>query len=155
MIQGSWEEKEYMGDKWGTITPEGEIEYTLENEEFLKEIEAKGEFEIIFPDDFTILLDIDSEEAYNRYKTMFKKFCEYFALKENGLEEYFSISGPPKRHVIIRIEPPKLNKFQRIALQAILGSDPMKEFYSLERVRQGIENPIFLLKPKGGKNGSK
>jgi DNA-binding Lrp family transcriptional regulator len=154
MKDRKWEQAEDMTDKWGTDSLEGGVEYTLDNENFLKQIEARGEFEIVKSNDYLILLDLDSEEAYQRYKTMFKKLSEYFRLEENGVEEYFSVSGPPKRHVVIITED-RLTKYQRIALQAILGSDPMREFYSLMRVKESIQNPIFLLKPKGGKSGKK
>lgn len=40
---------------------------------------------------------------------------------------------------------------ERVALQSILGSDPMREMLNLRRVWCGAEDPIALFKPKKGK----
>jgi hypothetical protein len=49
-------------------------------------------------------------------------------------------------HVILTLGR-ELDIDKRITMQAILGSDPMREFLNLRRVLCGAEDPIVLFKP--------
>ena len=137
---------ELLQSKWKTDITDSDIEYTLDNTNFLNEIRENGKFEIVEPDDFTLLLDIDDIIHFEIYERVLGNLLRHIELQENPVI-YFSISGPPKCHVILKLHLP-LSVEERIALQAILGSDPIKELYSLLRVRQGIKCPVFLLRQK-------
>ena len=81
-------------------------------------------FKVIFPGPDELFLDIDSEEAYDRYRSM------YFLLSSllqphDGLRrlETVSKSGLPNRHIRITL-PGEMTMEQRFIFQLALGSDP-------------------------------
>lgn len=55
-------------------------------------------------------------------------------------------SASGNSHVVLTLNR-DLDIDKRIAMQAILGSDPMREFLNLRRVLCGAEDPIALFKP--------
>lgn len=97
-------------------------------------------FAIMYGDDLTLLLDLDTEAQLEQFKQMEVIVMEIFGKSK---EEWKSKSG--NTHVLIRLNNP-LSLELRIALQTVLGSDPKR---SLCEIIQVIEkaNPIVLFKP--------
>jgi hypothetical protein len=58
-----------------------------------------------------------------------------------------SRSGLPKRHLIVRLNRPVSNA-ERIALQAALGSDPVREILGIVRVQHNDPHPTLFLESK-------
>jgi hypothetical protein len=109
--------------------------------------EANG-FEVIFANPHLLLLDLDTEEDFARFVKVYKRAKTLFGLE--NLQWWPSKSGPPHRHVSITIAF-ALSVEERIALQAALGSDPLREILNLKRLRVGVEEPSRLFCPKGTK----
>lgn len=84
-------------------------------------------------------LDLDTPEQEEQYRRMRKHVEDVYPIKD--VIETPSKSG--RTHVRIYTAYP-LSVEERIALQAILGSDPKKELCSLRRWLQGDEIPILL-----------
>lgn len=61
-----------------------------------------------------------------------------------------SPSGRPGRfHVVITLERPVKDAFERIMLQAILGSDRLHESLSYQAAARGVANPtVFFERPE-------
>ena len=55
-----------------------------------------------------------------------------------------SPSGRPGRHHVVVTMPRPVSPMERIALQAILGSDPIREMLSWFRIERGIEEPTIF-----------
>lgn len=131
----------------------------IRNEAF-EEAEAR-DCEIVLADDFHLQLDFDvpwpepgrdtlSDNSIvslikhqSRSKHLWKSFDKNFQIK---LIKSWKSSGG-NCHVEIELFEP-LTAEIRIALQAILGSDPMRELSNLRRVKCGADDPVALFKPK-------
>lgn len=101
--------------------------------------------EVRFGDDSHLLLDLDDEDSIARYRSLMPKMLELFGGRV--VEEYESRSGKGHLHVVVALEHPCGVLF-RIALQATLGSDPLREMLSLVRLRNGVPEPSRLFRPR-------
>ena len=104
-------------------------------------------FKVIFPGPDELFLDIDSEEAYDRYRSM------YFLLSSllqphDGLRslETVSKSGLPKRHIRITL-PGEMTMEQRFIFQLALGSDPARELMNYASYLNGEQHPSIFVEP--------
>jgi hypothetical protein len=63
-----------------------------------------------------------------------------------------SPSGKPGRfHVVVKLSRPVKDDFERISLQALLGSDVTRELLSWLRASAGVADPtVFFEKAEGG-----
>jgi hypothetical protein len=101
------------------------------------------DWEVFVATDTTLLLDIDSD-------TLPDGFMRWLTLLEEQVgvvtyEVFVSKSG--NRHVIITMKQP-MDIIERIAWQAILGSDPVREACHLGSVKRNEQNPILLFQRK-------
>lgn len=104
-----------------------------------EEVAASRCLDVVYPEDNQLQLDIDTEEQYQEFlrRTAFFEFaCE--------VSEKPSASGYPNRHITMTFPNHTFSTWERIALQAALGSDPIREFLSARRYWQGIERPSCL-----------
>lgn len=121
----------------------GTNDYTKKHEEAIIEAEANG-FEVVKSDEFTILLDLDGEEAKKRFDSMRSFLDQCFTIM--GQEEWTSKSGGDHKHIKLILAGP-LEVAERIAIQALMGSDPRRELLTLLNLKNGVENPSVLFKP--------
>lgn len=102
--------------------------------------------EVIWGDDNHLLMDFDDEKQVVHYKAWRIELLRYFGpIREEWWE---SSSGMPHQHCRIRIAP-KLPAASRVALQGILGSDPLRTLLSVVRLEHNIPEPNRLFRPKG------
>lgn len=127
--RGSGEEGSPTGYEWG-------IESAIEQAE-------AGGFTVVRSTDRTLLLDLDDGAALETYREMLPKLAQLYGLKE--AERWHSKSGVGV-HVVVACE---VMSFQeRVALQACLGSDRMREALAIAMAADGEENPSVLFKPR-------
>jgi hypothetical protein len=93
-------------------------------------------------DDYELQLDIDTPEQEEQYRRMLPHVGDVYDIED--VVETPSKSG--NKHVRIYTAYP-LSVEERIALQAILGSDPKKELCSLRRWLNSDPIPILLFEP--------
>jgi hypothetical protein len=121
----------------------------MPREEYLRKLASDNHCDLLIATDQQLFLDIDSQAAYDQYRQMLPNLKRIYPVI--GIDEYVSrnksLDGFLKRHIIIELLDP-LTISERIALQAILGSDPMKEFLSIARDCKEIDIPVCLLKPR-------
>lgn len=89
-----------------------------------------------------LLLDLDSDIATETYENTLPIIQEDLNVIEH--RRWQSKSG--NWHVLLKLPRP-LPVEQRMLLQAILGSDLMREWYSLLRVWNGCKEPSLLFEP--------
>lgn len=65
------------------------------------------------------------------------------------LEAWRSRNG--NTHVVLTLDR-EYSDFERIAFQAMLGSDPVRELLNWKRVLDGSDNPIALFRPRETEN---
>jgi hypothetical protein len=114
-------------------------------EEGCEEAEARGDTVLVATDPRELYIDIDSDEQRRQFDRMF----EYVA-REYGCrvaDRWMSKSGPGHEHIIVVLDR-DFTVAERIALQAILGSDPLRDLLTLKRLHDGVEQPIRLFKPR-------
>ncbi len=96
-----------------------------------------------------LFIDIDSEEANANFERLLKA-CP------PGLVERFerapSPSGAPGHyHVVVLLSRDVKSDTERVLLQAVLGSDPMRELLSWRRIENGSDSAsvsIFFERPR-------
>ena len=101
--------------------------------------------EVRLADDRHLLLDLDDEAAIARFAKYRPKLTDLFGA--TLVEEYESRSGPGHLHVILELAEPHPAAF-RIALQAVLGSDPLRELLGLRRLANGVTEPSRLFRKR-------
>lgn len=97
---------------------------------------------VVHPRADELTIDLDSEEAFAIFEKNFEIFNRYIAMERVPLY-LFSKSGPPKRHVYLRLARP-LSDLERVALQACLGSDATRELCGWFRIHYKVESPTLL-----------
>ena len=116
--------------------------YSESREEYIERVKEEG-FEIYYPNDHELFLDIDSTEAYNDFYARIERLSvEYKGVKVVYDEP--SKSGLPRRHIVVYMPFPLKNHYHRIAYQAVLCSDYMRELLSLFRVDSGDPFPSLF-----------
>jgi hypothetical protein len=106
-------------------------------------------FEVVLPQDNQLQIDIDDEAAYLVYLGNLKRYKLHFDNNPVILEETKpSKSGKEgHRHITLTLADPVSNEM-RIMLQALLGSDPVRELLSYIRLVNDDEHPtLFIEKP--------
>lgn len=99
-------------------------------------------FEVVFGDETHLLLDIDQPELPMVFHSLMAMAYDRFGAHIEA--QWKSKSG--NTHVAISLAFP-MSMVERIALQAMLGSDPRKEMMSLCSHHIGVDNPVLLFKP--------
>lgn len=100
----------------------------------------EGKYEVMIAEDNMLQIDCDTIEDV--------KFCMKRlmiltkVIKVDGYKITKSKSG--NRHVIIKLDK-SYNIYERIAMQACLGSDRMREILSLANYMKDHKNPIVLI----------
>lgn len=113
-------------------------------DEAIAEAKANG-LEVIYTEPNKLLIDLDDEDAQARFQNMIDMLDDVYGFIH--VETWQSKSRKPeKQHVVITMSR-ELSLPERIALQAIMGSDPRRELLSLAR-HEDVDNPVVLFKPK-------
>lgn len=106
---------------------------------------ADDNLDVILPEPYDLFIDIDDAEAYKRFDKSLDLIIQHF----NGqvIKNTPSRSGLPKRHIIVRLDRPATDA-ERIALQAAMGSDPVREILGIVRVQHKDPHPTLFLEEK-------
>lgn len=108
--------------------------------------EAKDDnLDVVFPAPNELQLDLDTPEAWAIYQTMWPIVNRYYGI--SAMKEQESRSGYPKRHVTLGLDRPVTN-FERIAIQACLGSDRVRELLGVIQEMAGDPHPTLFLEKK-------
>lgn len=115
-------------------------------EDYIARMRAEG-FEPSLPGPGELQIDIDSEDQHEVFARSFdilrRECCIHHRVTLHAVETP-SRSGLPSRHIRIQL-PFEVDTWQRIAWQAALGSDPVRELLSCWRAKRGDEHPTLLI----------
>jgi hypothetical protein len=107
---------------------------------------------VVEPEDYELFIDLDTQEQCDRFALMYHKFEGEMLRRGRNCSVNItpSKSGYPwRKHAVVRVDPPGFTAVERIAWQAILGSDPMRELLSMFRLLDGWVKPtVFFEKEK-------
>lgn len=98
--------------------------------------------EVVHPKDNELFLDIDKPEQLATFNRNFDLLHRYELVEQHIVRP--SSSGHPDRfHITVTLKE-SVTSFERIALQAALGSDPMREMLSLMRIYTNNPHPTLF-----------
>lgn len=116
-------------------------------EDFIKRIEQDGLFEIVTPKPYQLQIDIDCAE----HLVVFTRTIAILCRDHAGVHWHSkpSKSGGVAQHITVFIPWEVESPWERIAWQAALGSDPVREILSSLRCHHGDRDPTLFaeLKP--------
>jgi hypothetical protein len=98
-------------------------------------------FSIFYPEENELLLDIDSKKDLKHCKLFLSRIKD--ELQDDISHIITKSTTPGHFHVSIKF-PKNITPIERIALQAILGSDRVREMLSLFRLWNGETHPTLL-----------
>jgi hypothetical protein len=128
------------------IRQETDFPYSLvrTREEAEREAAALG-LVLVEPGPNELQIDIDDYESEKVFYTNLEILGRYISVVSSVVIP--SKSGGVRKHITVTLVR-EVTPLERIALQAVLGSDRKREVLSLIRVFQGDENPtLFFEKP--------
>lgn len=105
-----------------------------------EELAAELNCDMFFPKDDELQVDIDTEEQFTIFRAAIKAFPRGFV---RSTRSTISSSGGQHKHIYIKLSR-EFTVLERIGLQFMLGSDPMRESLSALRFLLDIPNPICL-----------
>lgn len=123
-----------------------QLEYDVNErrEDFMARMVAEG-FVIVLPKPNELQIDIDTDEQFDNFIRASESLAMNWWLETPCVvETHPSKSGLPSRHITITL-PFDVDPWQRIALQASLGSDPMRELLSSIRLMKGDVAPTLFV----------
>lgn len=100
---------------------------------------------VVYPAKNQLQIDIDSDFSYAIYTRMFPLVDKYYGVKT--VKDAPSKSGLPKRHITLTLYR-DVTGFERIALQAALSSDRVRELLGVVQERNGDPTPVLFLEKK-------
>lgn len=103
--------------------------------------------DVVFPADNELFVDIDNAHSYMLFCKQFDIVNKHIGVE--GWQENISKSGnPDKKHITIQLSV-DVTPMERLALQAMLGSDRVRELLGYVQEKNGDPYPVlFLEKPK-------
>lgn len=103
------------------------------------------------PGDRELFIDIDTDEQFAVFERCFEiAHRELLKMPEHCEPAAYAVApspgGLPKRHVRVQLPPsmPALTVTERVAWQAALGSDPVRETLALIRIQRGDDMPTIF-----------
>lgn len=115
---------------------------------FIARVESEG-FRVVLPNDNELQIDIDDDAHYATFLRNLESVARNVEdAAEWHMESHPSKSGLPRQHITIQL-PLRIEPWQRIAMQAALGSDPMRELLSAIRLQRGDVHPTLFVETGG------
>lgn len=117
--------------------------YILDRDPFVEA--QKSNLMAVLPKRNELQIDLDSEQAYAQFLRAFSVMSRYRSLEIVSLQ--WSKSGAPHRHIYIKTT--RVSDKTRVALQAMLGSDVVRENLSMQRIACKMKNPTVFFEKVG------
>ena len=99
----------------------------------------------IFPKDTELQIDIDNEHSFQMFEKQRLILNRFVPIKDIKIEP--SRSGLPKRHITVTLFD-SITQIERLALQAMLGSDRVRELLGYVRHKNNDPHPTLFLEKR-------
>lgn len=99
---------------------------------------------VVYPGPCEIQLDIDSVDQLSDCKERILRMIQMDVFPANANVVVTNSKTEGHYHLTMTVSDKPLTEWQRIALQAVLGSDPMREYLNCMRAMTGVENVTRL-----------
>jgi hypothetical protein len=110
----------------------------------ISKAEAQNQ-QVVLPSENELFVDLDGEEAVNKFNQQLPRISKYLDIT---YELRPSPSGEQHRYHVYCKLPRAVSPMERILLQLLLGSDPIREFLSWALVTKGDPNPTLFFEKK-------
>lgn len=110
----------------------------------IEEAERSG-LDVVYPKPNELQIDIDNEHSlllFGKQLDIVKKFIGYVSHTDNP-----SRSGGVKRHITVVLSH-EVSTIERLALQAMLGSDRVRELLGYVQYQENDPNPVLFLEKR-------
>jgi hypothetical protein len=111
--------------------------------QFSLDFARKENLRVVLPTSRELQIDIDSDDAFATFTQAYELLRNLGTFGAAGYSVRPSRSGGEKRHVTVRLSL-AITSLERIALQAILGSDWRREMFSIARLQEGQAIPTLF-----------
>lgn len=125
-------------------TDEQHYDDTARTIEALTELAHSRECDLVEANDSLLLIDLDSAEAVEDFHDNYEWFNERSWL---GKATFWK-SRNDGTHIQIELTTPR-PLVERVLLQRLLGSDPVRESLTLLRIWRVGSDPVVLFRPRG------
>jgi hypothetical protein len=104
--------------------------------------------DVVYPQDNQLLIDIDNEHSYRLFNNQLA-IVQKFIGGLLGCEEPPSKSGKPwKMHITLTFDDITFTTLERLALQAMHGSDRIRELLGYVEFKNNDPHPVLFLEKK-------
>lgn len=132
-----------------SLRQETEETYGESREEFIARMISQG-FSVKYPASSELFIDIDNEQQLATFQANIKVLDQEFGA--SYIITPSKSQTPGRYHAVVTMKL-DVTSIERIALQAALGSDPLRELLSIFRIKRGIE-PATIFIENGEANES-
>lgn len=102
--------------------------------------------DVVLPENNQLQIDIDNEHSYMLFQKQMQIVHTYIPVVD--IKETESKSGKPwKLHITVTLED-DVTTIERLALQAMLGSDRVRELLGYIQYKNNDPNPVLFLEKK-------
>ena len=109
------------------------------------DVAATEGLNVIFPKDNELQVDIDNEHSFFLFEKQRMILNRFVPIRDIRIEP--SRSGLPKRHITVTLVDP-VSQIERLALQAMLGSDRVRELLGYVQHKNNDPHPILFLEKR-------
>jgi|SRR5579885_3497909 hypothetical protein len=99
-----------------------------------------------FPTSHELFVDIDNEHSFILFQYQFTLYTRFID-PEATYAVTPSKSGLPKRHIVVTSPQMEFSEFERVAYQAMLGSDRTRELLGAVQAANDDPHPTLFLEP--------
>ncbi len=100
---------------------------------------------VVYPKDNEVMVDIDNNHSLQLFSKQITIVEKYIGVL--GVEQHSSKSGGMKSHITVTLANP-VTPIERLALQAMLGSDRVRELLGYVEYKNGDLTPTLFLERK-------
>ena len=101
--------------------------------------------DVVYPKNNEVMIDIDNAHSLQLFQKQMDIVKKHIGVI--GVEEHLSKSGEGKRHITVTLNDP-ITPIERLALQAMLGSDRVRELLGYVEYKNGDPTPTLFLERK-------
>jgi hypothetical protein len=106
---------------------------------------ANSGLKVLYPAADELFIDIDNEHSFQLFLKQMDILKKYVGVRGDTITP--SKSGFPKRHIVVYLEKP-ITEVERVALQAMMGSDRVRELLGYVQAKNNDPHPTLFLERK-------
>jgi hypothetical protein len=115
------------------------------NSKRAEDLAAKENLTVVYPGDDEVLIDIDNDHSFQVYLKHRDVIAKHLGILSENVQP--SRNKKEGLHVTLKMKSP-VTELERIAIQACLGSDRMREVLGFIQYKNGDPHPTLFLEKK-------